>query len=244
MTVTLAVAGDVATLRLDRPERGNALGPDMVAALDEGFAQAIAGGARLVVLRGAGRHFCTGFDLSDLDDLSEGDLLLRFVRIEALLQRVHGAGVTTLAVATGRTWGAGADLFAACDRRLAFADASFAFPGSGFGLVLGTARLAGRIGNEAARHLLLEGAAIDAATAIGLGLVDRQVDEATVDGAIAEAARAAGRLDAETVGALHRATRRDAQDDADLAALVRSAARPGLKQRIIDYRARARATRS
>ncbi|MFX8308781.1 enoyl-CoA hydratase-related protein, partial [Acinetobacter baumannii] len=95
-------------------------------------------------------------------DLSEGDLLLRFVRIEALLQRVHGAGVATLAVATGRTWGAGADLFAACDRRLAFADASFAFPGSGFGLVLGTARLAGRIGDAAARRLLLDGSVIDA----------------------------------------------------------------------------------
>ncbi len=244
MTVTLAVDGDAATLTLDRPERGNALGPDMVAALDEGFTEAVAGGARLIVLRGAGRHFCTGFDLSDLDNATEGDLLLRFVRIEELLQRVHGAGVMTLAVATGRTWGAGADLFAACDRRLAFADASFAFPGSGFGLVLGTARLAGRIGNAAARRLLLDGVPVDAATAAGLGLVDRLVDGATIDAAIAEAAKAASRLDAETVASLHRATRREARDDADLAALVRSAARPGLKQRIVEYRARARASKS
>lgn len=244
MTVILAIDGDVATLRLERPERGNALGPDMVAALDDGFSGAVAGGARLVVLRGAGRHFCTGFDLSDLDEASEGDLLLRLVRIEDLLQRVHGAGVMTLAVATGRTWGAGADLFAACDRRLACADATFAFPGSGFGLVLGTARLAGRIGHAAARRLLLDGAPIDAASAVGLGLADDLVDETTIDAAIAAAAAAAARLDAETVVALHRATRRDAQDDADLAALVRSAARPGLKQRISDYRARARATKS
>jgi len=244
MTVTLAVDGDIATLRLERPERGNALAPDMVAALDEGFADAVAGGARLVVLRGAGKHFCTGFDLSDLDDLSEGDLLLRFVRIEELLQRVHRAGVMTLAVATGRTWGAGADLFAACDRRLAAEDATFAFPGSGFGLVLGTARLAGRIGNAAARRLLLDGAPVDAATAVSLGLADQVVDAGGIDAAIAQAAAAAARLDAETVASLHRATRRDAQDDADLAALVRSAARPGLKQRIIDYRARTRASKS
>lgn len=243
MTVTLAVDGDIATLRLERPERGNALAPDMVAALDEGFADAVAGGARLVVLHGAGKHFCTGFDLSDLDDLSEGDLLLRFVRIEELLQRVHRAGVMTLAVATGRTWGAGADLFAACDRRLAAEDATFAFPGSGFGLVLGTARLAGRIGNAAARRLLLDGAPVDAATAVSLGLADQVVDAGGIDAAIAQAAAAAARLDAETVASLHRATRRDAQDDADLAALVRSAARPGLKQRIIDYRARTRASK-
>ena len=243
MTVTLAVDGDIATLRLERPERGNALAPDMVAALDEGFADAVAGGARLVVLHGAGKHFCTGFDLSDLDDLSEGDLLLRFVRIEELLQRVHRAGVMTLAVATGRTWGAGADLFAACDRRLAAEDATFAFPGSGFGLVLGTARLAGRIGNAAARRLLLDGVPVDAATAVSLGLADQVVDAGGIDAAIAQAAAAAARLDAETVASLHRATRRDAQDDADLAALVRSAARPGLKQRIIDYRARTRASK-
>lgn len=244
MTVTVAIDGDVATLRLERPERGNALGPDMVASLDQGFAEAVAGGARLVVLRGAGKHFCTGFDLSDLDEASEGDLLLRFVRIEELLQRVHGAGVATLAVATGRTWGAGADLFAVCDRRLAFADATFAFPGPGFGLVLGTARLAGRIGNAAARRLLLDGKPVDAATAVGLGLAERLVDATTIDAAIAEAAAAARRLDAGTVARLHGATRRDAQDDADLAVLVRSAAQPGLKQRIIDYRARARATKS
>ncbi len=244
MTVTLSVDGAIATLRLERPERGNALAPDMVAALDEGFADAVAGGARLVVLRGAGKHFCTGFDLSDLEGLSEGDLLLRFVRIEELLQRVHRAGVMTLAVATGRTWGAGADLFAACDRRLATDDATFAFPGSGFGLVLGTARLAGRIGNAAARRLLLDGVPVDAAAAVALGLADQVVDAGGIDTAIAQSAAAAARLDPETVASLHRATRRDAQDDADLAALVRSAARLGLKQRIIDYRARTRASKS
>ncbi len=243
MTITLSVDGAIATLRLERPERGNALAPDMVAALDEGFADAVAGGARLVVLRGAGRHFCTGFDLSDLDAVSEGDLLLRFVRIEALLQRVHRAGVMTLAVGTGRTWGAGADLFVACDRRLATDDTTFAFPGSGFGLVLGTARLAGRIGNAAARRLLLDGLPVDAATAVSLGLADQVADEAGIAAAIAQAAAAAVRLDPETVASLHGATRRDAQDDADLAALVRSAARPGLKQRIIDYRARTRASK-
>src|SRR3954465_10141982 len=109
----------LATLSLNRPDRGNALGPELVEALAEAFDRAVAHGARLIVLRGEGRHFCTGFDLTDLESLSDGDLLLRVVRIEALLQCIHAAPVTTLAVATGRTFGAGADLFAACDRRIA-----------------------------------------------------------------------------------------------------------------------------
>ncbi|WP_431267837.1 enoyl-CoA hydratase/isomerase family protein [Dankookia sp. P2] len=129
MSLVLASRAEgVATLSLNRPDRGNALGPELVEALGEAFDRAVAHGARMVVLRGEGRHFCTGFDLTDLETLSDGDLLLRVVRIEQLLQRIHAAPVTTLAVATGRTFGAGADLFAACDRRIAAAGASFAFP--------------------------------------------------------------------------------------------------------------------
>jgi enoyl-CoA hydratase/carnithine racemase len=131
--VILSREGDVATLALNRPARGNALGPELVQALEEGFDAALAGNARLIVLRGEGRHFCTGFDLTDLEALSDGDLLLRVVRIEQLLQRIHAAPVTTLAIATGRTFGAGADLFAACDHRIAVEGASFAFPGPAFG---------------------------------------------------------------------------------------------------------------
>ena len=46
-----------------------------------------------------------------------------------------------MAVATGRAWGAGADLFASCDIRACTPDASFRFPGTAFGIVLGTRRL-------------------------------------------------------------------------------------------------------
>jgi enoyl-CoA hydratase len=233
-------AGAVATLRLDRAEKGNALSPELVETLDAALDEAVAEGARLVVLRGAGRHFCTGFDLSDLASLSDGDLLLRFVRIELLLQKLHALPVTTLAIGSGRTFGAGADLFAACDHRLALEGASFAFPGPAFGLALGTARLAGRIGETAARALLLAGREVPATEALSLGLATAVVgDPAPL---IEAAATAAARLDAATVALLHARTRR-ADDAADLAALVRSAAGPGLKTRIEAYRAQAMAKR-
>ena len=231
------VAEGVATLWLARPERGNALGDDIVAALDAALDRVMAEGARLVVLRGRGRNFCTGLDLSDLETASEGDLALRIIRIELLLQKIHALPVSTMAIAGGRVFGAGADLFAVCDHRLALAGSSFAFPGPAFGLVLGTARLAGIVGDGVARRLLLSGATVDADAALQLGLSTAVVEDAA--DVIAAARAAAIRLDAPTVAALHGRTRR-ADDAGDLAALARSVARPGLRQRILDYRAAAR----
>ena len=240
----LATSTDgTATLSLNRPDRGNALGPELVEQLTDAFDRALATGARLVILRGEGRHFCTGFDLSDLESLTDGDLLLRVVRIEALLQRIHAAPVSTMAIANGRTFGAGADLFAACDHRIALAGASFAFPGPAFGLVLGTNRLANLVGRDRARAMLLAGTEVPAAAALAAGLATAVLDAEELPAAIAAAAEAASRLDPATVAALHRRTSR-AADDADLAALVRSAARPGFKQRILDYRAGVAARRT
>ena len=182
MTFRLERQGDIATLVLANPSRGNALSPALVAALDGGLDQAVADGARLVVLRGEGRHFCTGFDLSDLTELTDGDLLLRVVHIELLLQKLAGMPVSTLAVGSGRTFGAGADLFAACDHRVALEGASFSFPGPAFGLALGTARLAERVGATQARALLLAGREMRAAEALSLGLATQVVaDPAEID---------------------------------------------------------------
>lgn len=233
----IEVADGVATLWLARPDRGNALGDELVTALDAALDRVMAEGARLVVLRGRGRNFCTGLDLSDLESASEGDLALRIIRIELLLQRIHALPVSTMAIAGGRVFGAGADLFAVCDHRVALAGSSFAFPGPAFGLVLGTARLAGLVGDGVARRLLLSGATVEADAALQLGLATAVVEDAAE--VIAAARAAAIRLDAPTVAALHGRTRR-ADDAGDLAALARSVARPGLRQRILDYRAAAR----
>ena len=238
--VAVEMDGEIATLWLDRAERGNALGPDIVDALDAGIDAALAARSRLIVLRGRGRNFCTGLDLADLDTATDGDLALRILRIELLLQKIHSLPISTMSVAGGRVFGAGADLFAVCDHRLAAPGTSFVFPGPAFGLVLGTARLAGLVGDGVARRLLLAGDAIDAQRAAGIGLATAVAAEDDVPAAIEAARRAAARLDPETVAALHGRTR-SADDAGDLAALARSVARPGLKDRIIAYRAQARA---
>ncbi|NDE73735.1 MAG: enoyl-CoA hydratase/isomerase family protein, partial [Betaproteobacteria bacterium] len=220
----------VITLTLQRPERGNALGPELVEGLIHAAEAAMADPAvHTLVLRGAGRHFCTGLDLTDLATLSDGDLLLRLVRIETLLALLWHAPIRTVALAHGRTWGAGADLFAVCEQRLVNSDTTLRFPGAQFGIVLGTRRLAQRIGVDAARALVLEGGELDAPQALSLGLATQLGDTA--------AELAAPRPDAATARAIRSATRDDCRD-ADLAALVRSAARPGLQSRITAYRAR------
>lgn len=225
----------VRTIRLDRPERGNALSPALVDALRAQLADAVADAAvHTVVFGGEGKHFCTGFDLSDLDATDDAQLLARFVKVELLLDALWRASVQTVAIAQGRTWGAGADLFAACDRRIALQGADFRFPGARFGLVLGSRRLAARVGCDAARRLTCNGESRDAVGALQLGLATDLVETP------AEALTAIGMpcVDRVTLATLREATRADhgaADADSDLARLVRSAERPGLLDRIRDY---------
>jgi enoyl-CoA hydratase len=228
------LADGVLHLELNRPEVGNALGPALVEALIQAIGEASADAAvHTVFLQGAGRHFCTGLDLSELATLSDGDLLLRLVRIETLLGMLWHAPLRTVVLARGRTWGAGADLLAVCEQRFAAPGSSFRFPGAQFGIVLGTRRLSERIGPDAARRLVLEGGELDAPQALAAGLVSQ----------VAEAVHLADlRVAAGTARAIRAATRADLRD-ADLAALVRSAAEPGLQARITAYRARLLATK-
>ena len=225
----------VARLTLNRPAKGNALSAAMVHELDAAFDEAIAEGARLIIIEGVGRHLCTGFDLSTLSEETDADLLLRFINLETLLRKVFDAPAVTLAIGQGRVFGAGADLFAACDHRIAPHGASFSFPGSAFGIVLGTARLAERIGRDRARQLLLAGETVAAERALSDRLVTQVLSNDDLPAALDDIAGAAKRLDATTVASLYRATDRG-NADAELAALCRSASRPGLKARIVAYR--------
>jgi enoyl-CoA hydratase/carnithine racemase len=243
--LTVRSEGAICRLVLSRPERGNSLSFGLVEAMHKALDDADSNGARLLVIEGEGRNFCTGFDLSDLDHTTDADLLTRFVRIELLLARLWSASCATLAIARGNTLGAGADLFAACARRIALPGGKFGFPGAGFGLVLGTRRLAERIGRDWAQELITSGATIDAEIAFRLGLATEIAEEADLEHIVSSASASAVRLDAPTFAAIRGALTADESGlDADLAALVRSAARPGLRARIADYRERSVAARS
>jgi len=227
-------AGATLTLTLNRPDKMNALSASLVEALQAAVDEAARSGVRLLVLRGNGRNFSAGFDFGGVEAQSEGDLLLRFVRIEQLLQSLYHAPFDTLALAHGKNFGAGVDLFGACTLRIAAPEASFRMPGLQFGLVLGTRRFATQVGAERARAILQASHTFGTEEALGLGFVHRSVEAEEWPDLVVEAEQAATGLAPATATRLGGVLRTDTRD-ADLADLVRSAAEPGLKARIAAY---------
>lgn len=228
----------VATLTLARPERGNALSEPLVELMIDAIAHCAADATlHTLVLDAQGRHFCTGFDLGDEPAEGsghaaiDGPLLWRFTRVEHLLSLVWHAPLRTVAVGRGRTWGAGADLFAACDLRLAAPDANWRFPGARFGLVLGTRRLCTLVGSSTALRWVGEGAAIEREEALTCGLASAPLPQA--DEWPQHLPPMA--VDRATYARLKAASRPDCRSQ-DMAALVESAFTPGLAGRIAAYR--------
>ncbi len=222
------------TVALDRAAKANALSAEMVEALIEAVAQAEAADVRVLAFEGNGRNLSAGFDFGGYEAQSEADLLYRFVRIETLLRSIARARCLTVAFAHGRNFGAGVDLFGACRWRIAAPEATFRMPGLGFGIVLGTRRFAAIVGRDTARELLEGLAPFDAARALAIGFARRIAPREAWAATLAEAVATAATLPDASRAALYR-TLDGASDDADLADLVRSAAAPGLKQRIAGY---------
>lgn len=219
---------------LDRPDKANALSRGLVEALIAAVGEAEREAAQVLVLRGNGRNFSAGFDFGGFEDQSEAELAQRFVRIEMLLQAVARSPCLTVALAHGRNFGAGVDLFAACRWRVAAPQATFRMPGLAFGVVLGTRRFAGLVGRERARGILEGLETFDAAVAQQIGFAGRVAEEDAWDGIVAEALEMARRLPRASREALYRRLD-DGEHDRDLAELVRSVSAPGLKDRMRAY---------
>jgi enoyl-CoA hydratase/carnithine racemase len=228
-------------ITLCRPDKLNALSAGLVEQLIDVMDETVAAQVPLVTFSGEGRCFSAGFDMTGVDNQSEGDLLLRFVRVEMLLNRIASAPCLTVAFAHGKNFGAGVDLAGACKVRYCAPGTTFRMPGLQFGLVLGTARFARLVGTGEAQRILATSATFDAADALGNGFIDAVVPPEQWDKAIAEQVARAAFLPPDSRVMLYR-TLDDECADADLAALVRSAAKPGIKARIAAYRSAAAAS--
>ena len=231
--------GSATRLFINRPEKGNALNASLTEALIAAVTAATQDGTRLLTIEGSGSRFCSGFDFTGFEDQSEGDLLLRFVRIEQLLQAIYYAPFLTAAFAHGSNFGAGADIVAACSVRIGSPDATFCMPGFRFGVALGTRRLAYRVGQERARKILAETLVFGADEAKRDNFLTGVADKADWPATLESITKAAGSLAAESQALLLRLTAYDSRD-ADMAGLVRSVSVPGLKERIRSYRQKGR----
>ena len=166
----------IGRLELTRPEKLNATDDDSVGDLD--CAAALASRdkrARAIIVRGRGRAFCSGIDLSAL----AGDRLKAdwFRGWEVALARIESIPVATIAAIQGPCLGGGLQIALCCDLRVASEEATFGLSAVRHGIVpgLATYRLPRHIGMGAAREMMLLGETWDAARACRHGLVSRLV---------------------------------------------------------------------
>lgn len=236
LTVEEAAENAVKTVTLDRPEKANALNRDLVEELFSTVAYSYDDGTRVLVLKGAGTHFCGGFDLSDAAKADDEELFQRFVRVEQLLALFRYSPFLSIACVQGSAIGAGADLTSSCHYRLGAPNARFRFPGFRFGISLGTRHLAHLIGPQRARDILLSNAVVNAEEAAAWGLLTEVCGPELFQERVAALVSGCDGLDDRSLATILRLTRPDTRD-ADLAEVVSSATVPGLSERVAHYRA-------
>lgn len=212
---------------MNRPDRANALSTTMVAQLTQAVAAAYLDDTRLLTLRGQGRHFCSGFDRGANASAAptRAEMVGRGVQIESLLQLLWRAPFVTVACVQGKAVGAGADLAAVCDYRLAAAASSLSFPGFRlFGVSLGNRRLAQLIGGDKAFDIILRGAALPASQALEMGLLTHVLEAQAQQEFIAQLRPQLAEVQKQSIAILREATRAGSDGSADLDRIARSLA--------------------
>lgn len=165
-------AHHVRTLTLDRPDRRNALHPDLIAALVSALDRAEADrDVRVVVITGAGPTFCAGLDLFHLVEVGEEGGVEYLRSAFALFRQVHELRQPVIAAVNGPAVAGGFDLAAFCDIRLCSTTARFAQTEILLGLTQIMYPIYEVIGLGRAKELALTGAAIPADEAHRIGLV-------------------------------------------------------------------------
>ncbi|HEY3399193.1 MAG TPA: enoyl-CoA hydratase-related protein [Geothrix sp.] len=189
--VRFEIRDRVATLTLDRPDKLNALVPEMREGFQEALAKAAEPGVKALLLRGAGRAFCAGGDLGWIAQaLSEG----RWTELESLLDLgaavAHGLATLpkpVVAVVQGPAAGAGMSLALCADLRIATPEAAFSMAFVKIGLHPdwgGSVMLSRLVNPSLAAELMLTGDTLDAPRAQALGLVNRVVPAEQLEAAV------------------------------------------------------------
>jgi len=177
----------VATIRLNRPDALNALSPEVLAELS--FAVAEAGNddsIKVLVVRGEGRAFCAGADLTYFQTTFEDPALLPeyVAQINDTLFQIEKLPIPVIAVVHGFALAGGLELMMACDMALVAEDARIGDQHVNFGLMPGggsTQRLPRRVGLQRAMELLTTGRWLSGAEAVDWGLALRAVPAEGLD---------------------------------------------------------------
>ena len=182
-TVLITDQGPIRTLTLNRPTRRNALTPEMQLELLAAFDDAAASPTiRVLILTGAGDHFCAGLDLAALQALADpaippAQLAEDGQRISRLFRTLYELPLPTIAAVDGYALAGGTGLATLCDFTLATPNAQFGYTEVRIGFVpaLVSAYLVLQVGEKRARDLLLSARLFPASEALALGLVSEIV---------------------------------------------------------------------
>lgn len=179
-TIVVTDSAQVRTITLNRPQRRNAMTPEMQMELIAALEDTAGSSCRVLVLSGAGTAFCAGLDLSALQAMQSQSAAMHredAERIARLFLTLHEMPVPTIAAVHGPAIAGGAGLATICDFTMATTEAKFGFTEARIGFVpaVVSAFLILQIGDKRSRDLLLTGRLIDAAEAYRLGLVNEIV---------------------------------------------------------------------
>lgn len=167
----------VATLTLNRPAQFNALSASLLAALHAQLdALAADESVRVVVITGAGRAFCAGHDLREMQSMAtQAQVEALFTACSAVMQKLVALPQPVIAAVNGLATAAGCQLVAQCDLAVAADNARFAVSGVNLGLFCSTPAVAltRNISRKHAAEMLFTGEFIEAEQALEWGLVNR-----------------------------------------------------------------------
>ncbi len=202
--IELSIENNIATIKLNRPERFNALGSRIVGELGRALAEVEESGeVRAVVLTGAGdRAFCSGVDLKERREMDADERWTHNRALNAFAEQLARLQTPTVAALNGLAFGGGLEITLACDFRIAAEGAEFSLPEVGIGIVPGaggTQRLPRLVGPTKAKELILTGRRINAEAALEMGLVSKVVPP---DSLMEEARSLAGEIAANSPLAL------------------------------------------
>lgn len=206
--VALEHIGDsIYRIRLNRPERLNALGLESVVALKACVDEASAQHARVLLVQGTGRAFSAGADLKERKGMDLAGKLAHNAQIRAAIDALGAARCVTVAVLNGLALGGGTELALACDLRIAAAGVSLGltesrigtFPGAG-----GTQRLPRVVGVSRALQLMLTGEPVTSEYALSIGLVNEVVAPEELDARAMALARLLASRSATALAAIKR----------------------------------------
>ncbi len=185
--ITTAEENSILTITLDRPEKRNALNDALVKSLKDVLREADKNERlRAIVIRGAGKDFCSGADLSALQKIAESDVMENLADAENLLELfslVRKIKIPVIAAVHGRALAGGCGLATACDLVLATKSARFGYPEVKIGFVAAmvTAILRRNLSEKRAFELVTQGFEFSSDEAEKIGLINRVFDDETFD---------------------------------------------------------------